>query len=255
MGSKYNDASAVIQVIGCTLKNPNLLDNDGRYFYGEDDFTSDFHKVIFGAINNLHAMGAEHIGVKDIENYLSGREKSMNIYKASRGSEWLVEVENSADLANFDYYYSRMKKMTLFRSYENCGMDMRFLYDPDELFDNGKKKRQEDYIDSLSLNEIADIIDNKILDIRAQYVDGATNDICLAGDGIFELLDNLESSPDVGIALYDNMTNAVTRGARLGKFYIRSAPTGVGKSRSMIADAATIAYDKLWENGEWKDNG
>ena len=51
------------------------------------------------------------------------------------------------------------------------------------------------------------------------------------------------------------MTNTVARGARLGKFYIRSAPTGVGKSRTMIADAATIAYNKIYVNGQWQDNG
>ena len=43
MGSKYYDASSVIQVIGCSLKKPSLLDSDGQYFYNEDDFVSDFH--------------------------------------------------------------------------------------------------------------------------------------------------------------------------------------------------------------------
>ena len=228
MGSKYYDASSVIQVIGCSLKKPSLLDSDGQYFYNEDDFVSDFHKVVFGAINNLHSMGANNISVKDIENYLSTRENSRQIYAAGKGSEWLLNVTSEADLANFDYYYSRMKKMTLLRSYESCGMDMSFIYDPDEIFDDAKKKRQEDYLDSLSLNEIADIIDNRIFDVRAQCVDNASDEIVLAGDGIFNLLESLESSPDVGVPLYDNKTNAVTRGARLGKFYIRSAPTGVG---------------------------
>lgn len=228
MGSKYYDSSAVIQVIGCSLKKPSLLDSDGQYFYNEDDFMSDFHKVVFGAINNLHSMGANNISIKDIENYLSTRENSRQIYAASKGSEWLVNTIKEADLANFDYYYSRMKKMTLLRSYEACGMDMSFIYDPDEIFDDAKKKRQGDYLDNLSLNEIADIIDNRIFDVRAQCVDNASDEIVLAGDGIFNLLESLESSPDMGVPLYDNKTNAVTRGARLGKFYIRSAPTGVG---------------------------
>lgn len=255
MGSQYYDVSSVVQVIGCTLKNPSLLDDEGKYFYNEADFANDFHRVVFGAINNLYQMGAKSVSCIDIENYFQDRPQSKAIYEAGKGSTWLTEVLESTDLANFDYYYDRMKKMTLLRSYEKCGMDMRFLYDPNELFDAKKKKQQEDYLDSLSLNEIADIIDKKIFDIRAHCIDNATDEAISAGSGIFELLDKLKEEPDIGTGLYDGLTNTATRGARLGKFYIRSAPTGIGKTRSMIADAATIAYDKVYENGAWKDNG
>ena len=78
------------------------------------------------------------------------------------------------------------------------------------------------------MNEIADLIDNKIFDIRAKCIDNATDEAANAGEGIFDLLQRLEENPDVGTGLYDKLTNTVTRGARLGKFYIRSAPTGVG---------------------------
>lgn len=254
-GSKYYDSASVVQVIGCTMRNPSLLDGDGKYFYNDQDFVSDFHRIIFGTINNLYQMGARNISCADIENYLENRPNSKAIYAAGRGSTWLTEAIQSADLANFDYYYSRMKKMTLIRGYEACGMNMSFLYNTDELFDAKKKKQQEDYLDSLSLNEIADIIDNKIFEIRAQCVDNATDEAIQAGNGIFDLLDRLKQEPDIGTALYDKLTNTATRGARLGKFYIRSAATGVGKSRSMIADAATIAYDTLYVNGQWISNG
>ena len=43
---------------------------------------------------------------------------------------------------------------------------------------------------------------------------------------------------------------------RLKKFYLRSAPTGVGKTRSMIADACYIGCDKIYdENFGWIKNG
>jgi replicative DNA helicase len=48
----------------------------------------------------------------------------------------------------------------------------------------------------------------------------------------------------------------VTRGARLKKFYLRSAPTGVGKSRTMIADACYIACNEIYdERFGWIHNG
>ena len=52
--SKYYDSAAVIQVIGATMLNPSLLEQDGRYFYNENDFMSDFHRIVFGCINNLN---------------------------------------------------------------------------------------------------------------------------------------------------------------------------------------------------------
>ena len=227
-GSKYYDSSSVVQVIGCTMKNPSLLEEDGTYFYNESDFASDFHRVVFGCINNLYKMGAKSITCGDIENYLSNRPESKAIYDAGKGSVWLTEAMQNADLANFDYYYGRMKKMTLIRGYESCGLDMRFLYDPDELFNTKKKKEQEDYLDKLSLNEISDIIDNKIFEVRSRYVDNATDEAQQAGEGIFDLLNQLKEKPDLGTPLYGKYINTVTRGARLGKLYIRSAPTGVG---------------------------
>ena len=42
---------------------------------------------------------------------------------------------------------------------------------------------------------------------------------------------------------------------RLGKFYLRSAATGVGKTRTMVADACNCACNKIWRNGKWEDNG
>ena len=164
------------------MKNPSLLEEDGKYFYNENDFMSDFHRVVFGCLLNLYQMGAKKVTPLDIENYLEGRTESKQIYLASKGSEWLTQTADNADLANFDYYYSRMKKMTLLRGYEACGMDVRFLYNPDEIFNEQQKKQQEDYLDSLSLNEIADLIDNKIFDIRAKCVDNATDEAASIGD-------------------------------------------------------------------------
>ena len=58
--TKYIDLSAIIQVIGCIYQNPTLLD-DEKYFFTEEDFTEEFHKILFGSIYNLHALGAKSV--------------------------------------------------------------------------------------------------------------------------------------------------------------------------------------------------
>lgn len=255
--SKYYDAAAVIQVIGCSLLNPTLLEDDGQYFYNENDFANEFHRTVFGAINNLYQMGTKNVRIQDIENYLSTREQAKNIYNASQGSKWLAETMENADLSNFDYYYNRMKKMTLFRGYESCGLDMRFLYDPDEIFDEKKKRRQEDYVDSLSLEEIAELIDKRIEDVKSSVIDNATDDSVRLGDRIDDILTQLAEEPMVGSPLYGKYINTLHKGARLGTYYIRSAPTNVGKSRTMVADTCYIACDEIYDSSQqkWVANG
>jgi replicative DNA helicase len=57
--------------------------------------------------------------------------------------------------------------------------------------------------------------------------------------------------------MFGPLVNAVHRGARLKKFYLRSAATGVGKTRAMIADACSIACDEIYslEEKRWISNG
>ena len=73
---------------------------------------------------------------------------------------------------------------------------------------------------------------------------------------IFDLIERLKQYPEVGVPLYGPLVNTVTRGARLKKFYLRSAPTGCGKTRSMIADACNIACDMIYDElFGWIKNG
>lgn len=254
MNSKYNDTAASMQVVGCILRKPDLI-GDERYFFSDSDFTSELHKVVFGTVYNLYQMGATSFSVNAIEDYLSSRPSSFGVYKGAKGGQWVVEVKEAADLDNFDYYYSRVKKMTLLRGYEQVGMNLEWLYDPDNIQDMEKKRRQEDALDKASLQEIADMIDARIVEVRSSCVDNASDDATTIGDGIFELLDRLDESPEVGLPMFGDLINGVTRGARRKKLYIRSGSSGVGKSRTMMADACFLSCGKIYDGGEWVTKG
>jgi len=122
--AEYVDTTSIIQVIGCVYKNPTLLDNE-KYFFNEDDFIQDFHKILFGSIYNLHLLGAKEVNVNTIEDYLKDRPKSLAIYKTYRGNEYLQKISENIQLSTFDYYYQRMKKMTLLRMYNKAGVDLK----------------------------------------------------------------------------------------------------------------------------------
>ena len=226
---RYVDIPAIVQVIGCIYQNPNLIDNDS-YTFTLNDFTEEFHQVIFGSIYNLHQLGADKITSSTIEDYLEQRPKKLAVYQANKGNEYLEKVAENSQLAAFNFYYHRMKKMTLLRMYnEKAGMDLSWVYDLDNIFDQKKKQAQEDWLDHHTEEEIADLINDKIEDIKLKYVDAASGDgIIQAGEGAEDLWNELQTTPDIGYPLYGNLINTVTRGARLGKFYLRSAATNVG---------------------------
>ena len=256
MSSKFVDTTAIMQVIGCIYKHPYLLEQEDKYFFHEEDFTERFHQTLFGSIYNLKMLGANKIDIDDILNYLSTRPTREAEFKVNKGEEYLAKLVDIADLSKFDYYYGRMKKMTLLRFYDNNGIDVRDLYDPDNILDIKKKQIQEDWLDNSSLEMIAQKIDDKIEMIKSTCVDNSFGKARHASEGIRGLIDRLKETPEVGVPLYGPLINTVTRGARLKKFYLRSAPTGCGKSRSMIADACNISCNEIYdEQLGWIKNG
>lgn len=227
-GNKYYDTTAAIQVIGCVLNNPHLLDDDGIYIFNENDFVNDFHRVIFGSLHNLYNMGTTNLNTKAVEDYLQNRPKSLAIYNANKGAEWLHKTFKIAEIENFDYYYSRLRKMTLLRAYDDIGLDVSWIYNPDNLFDQELKEQQSKQFDEMTLNEIAEAIENKITRVREMAIDNDTDESCQIGDEAEKLLEELETTPAIGYPLYDKIYEKICMGARLGKFYLRSAATGVG---------------------------
>ena len=246
MASKYVDTTSIIQVIGCVYNNLKLLDITDRYTITDEDFPDEFHKIVFGAMYKIHELGASEVTLKNIEDFLSTRPKSAGIFKQQKGEEWIMKAAEVSNAMTFDYYYSRLKKMSLLRAYDNIGVDVSDIYDPDNILDVKKKQLQEDILDNSTLEDLANIIDDKITAVRLQYVDDVYGEAQQAGEGIFDLIDKFKEHPEVGVPLYGPIINTVTRGARLKKFYLRSAASGVGKTRSMIADACYVSCEKIY---------
>lgn len=256
MPSKYIDTSSIVQVIGCVYKTPQLLDYTDKYTLTEEDFPDQFHKIVFGTIYKLHELGSERITLNNVLDYLAARPNSEAIFMKQKGEEWLAKAVENAQTSSFDYYYSRVKKMTLLRAFDSFGFDVSDIYDPDNIVDLKKKQLQEDQLDNATLESLVQRVQDKVDEIMATYVDDEWGEAYQAGQDIEDLIIGLEQNPEVGVPLYGPLINTVTRGARLKKFYLRSAPTGVGKTRGMIADACYIACNRIYDDVfGWIKNG
>lgn len=245
--SKYVDTTAVMHVIGNIYNNVSLLDENDKYFFNEEDFVEPFHKILFGSIYNIHALGAKEINKQTIYDYLKEKPNKLAVYETNNGDEYIDKLISFINPLTFDYYYNRLKKFTLLRAFKNCGIDVSDFYDDDNILDIKKKQQQEEWLDNTSLDKIAEKIDDKIADVRLKYVDNFDDESVEMGHGIKELIIGLKKSPDVGIPLYGPLINTITRGARLGRFYLRSGATGGGKTRMMMADMCYIACSEMWD--------
>ena len=256
--NKYVDVTAITNVIGNVFNNPKLFEAEDKYFFSEEDFADSFHKIVFGAMFNLYQLGVKEITLTAIDDYLASRPKYSAIYTANKGAEYIIKCAENAKLTTFDYYYNRLKKMTLLRTLNSeVGMDLSWLYDIDNIFDSKKKQEQEEWLDNHSLEEIASTIDDKIMEIKSKCIDNVTDAGVQIGTGIEDLIESLQQTPELGYPLYGKYINTITRGARLKKFYLRSAPTGGGKSRSIAADVCYIGCSQIYdlETQRWVTTG
>jgi replicative DNA helicase len=135
LGMIIEDPKAALQVITCLYNSPSLLDDTGKYFFKKQDFPNEFHRVLLRTIQRLHDNGIKVITLQTFEDKISNYPEEYAIYKAHNGAQWIIDNKDIAQLSGFDYYYSRLKKFTLLREYQNIGCDVRKVYDPNEIFD------------------------------------------------------------------------------------------------------------------------
>ena len=64
------DKLSIIQVLGSILQNPSLI-IDENYPLTDKDFPERFHKIVFGAMDNLIRNGIQKLTEISIDEYLS----------------------------------------------------------------------------------------------------------------------------------------------------------------------------------------
>lgn len=256
MASKYVDTSSIINVIGNIYNKPGLLDRTDKFTITEKDFPEQFHKIVVSSIAHLFERGVREMSLNVIEDFLHQHPKSEACFKSNKGDEWLLQASQSAKEESFNYYYQRMKKFTLLREFAEAGVDVSGIYDADNILDAKKKQIQEEWLDNHTVAEVSQQIIDKINSVVETCVDNTFAEITRPGQGLKEYKEQLKLVPAVGLPLYGPIVNTLTRGARLGCFYIRSASSGLGKSRTLAADACYVGCDEIFDYAlGWRSTG
>ena len=233
------DKSTILQIFGSLMRHPQFLSETDKYNLTPTDFPTLFEKYIFGSIENLYFNGAARINPIDIENYLESNESAKKIFKEKNGIEYLQDAEQLSDESNFQYYYTRLKKINLLNSLCRQGIDISDFYREDiseESFEINK------HFEELSIEDIITKVKTKILKTEREFIQNDTTEVVNIADGIEELLEEAENHSGIGIPVQGIIFNEVIAGARRGAFVLRSAGSGVGKSRQAVGDACYLAF-------------
>ena len=89
--------------------------------------------------------------------------------------------------------------------------------------------------------------------IENDFINGKENSTQNAANGIQKLKESFKVAPDIGLPLQGEIYNTVVKGARFGKFLIRSSGTNTGKTRCAVGDACNLAYPLKydWDRRAW----
>lgn len=254
----FYDSSAGLALLSYIINNPSVLD-DNQYSLNAEDFYPEIHKLLFRLILAAKQSGARVIDLPTIENILNGLGAERATWNSFNGNQLFTQLKAQSDIENFDYYYTRIKKDSLVRAMAKNGMDMSWLVPSETMIDAEQKTRMEHHYSELSLKNLSEIIEQHFLYVRDSFLDNQsqTSTTYYISDGYDDLFDRLQEEPEMGLPLYGKYMNTITRGARLGKLYIRSGSSGTGKSRAMMADACMTAMSSYYDlkQEKWVSTG
>jgi len=235
-----SDKMAYRQIIGGLMYNtllfieyPDILPTDFDYKVA---------RICLIAIQNLYEEGATKLTIPEVENeILKNQGIGATIYKQENGLDFLKTAYEFAEVSNFEVYYNRLKKYSLLRTLQKAKFDISYYYKEDKDLgpleeDTLQKRFNED-----GLQDILNKIEGKYNSIKNDYLN-TNRKKSDPSEGIFELIDDLQKKPNVGPNLEGDYFSTACRGARAGCFYLKSASSGAGKSRTSIFDACKIAY-------------
>ena len=242
------DSSAAVFVIVSLMKAPLLLE-DENVIITQNDFHQPLQQIIFTAIYNIAKTGAQSITPQDIDLYLKSYPSQYDYYQQRKGYDWLLntyQATEKSDPHQFTFYYDRLKKFSVLRDLVANGFDISEFYDLSQDFLN--RDIQDEKLNNISLPEMINKVREKLVVIENKHVGRQEATSQSSQEGLRELVESLRNHPEVGLPFDGEMLNFAVRGARLGKLYIYSAPSGQGKTRFMVGNACAVSLPYIENN-------
>ena len=249
------DKSTVQQVLGGLIHRPQLLSEVDKYSLTIADFSTRFEKYIFSAILGLYRQGATSIDAIHIANFLEMDTVGKKVFEQNNGVEFIEDIKEFSSVENFEYYYSRLKKINLLRDLKKQGFDVSAFYCEDMTDPHSDEINAR--FEQLTAKEICDAIKGKLIQLEAGYVKTGEVETQNAAAGMREFLREMNETIQIGPPVQGHIYNKIFDGAMKTALYIRSGSSGLGKTRQAVGDACHLAYPIRYNSmtREWEQKG
>ena len=240
-----DDINVYRQIIGSIMKVPSLL-----LEYDDIqpvDFNVKIPRIVFSILKNM-VIGEKTNGAAitpvELDLEVEKHEALAVIYRGGKGFDFVKDAFDFSEAEHFEYYYKQLKKLSLLKTLQKNNFDISEFYK--ENFNTLREEEETiERLENSSLEEILGRVESKYNKIKADFLNGGRNNGD-AAEGLREMVENFKKTPDIGPDLCGLYFNTACRGARPGKFYLRSASSGSGKSRLAVFDAVKISFPIKW---------
>lgn len=168
------------------------------------------------------------------------------MFENEKNTEWLNQICEDSNYANYEYYYNKIRKLSLLRSYMKEGIDVTDILDMEEI-DHIIIKQQQEKFEIMTLIEIQQYFDKKNIIVKQRFFIKDEKSSRKAGDNAEELRNQIKENPCYGFGLESEYLNTITRGALGGKFFIETMDSGMGKTRRAIKRLVNICAPYVWD--------
>lgn len=218
-----------------------------QYPLCKNDFTEQFHKIVYVAISKLTKAGINEITEIEFENLMKNYPAQMEVLVDNNYFDFINTMKELCLLENYEMYYNTIRKLSLLRELRDSGYSIKNFYD--EL---GNEKEELAKLEKLTIQDILNSIELKNFELRSKYDVKYTREEMIAGENTEELIDEFEIIPTFGAFLSSPYLTQLYSGWCRGHLIAESSGSGVGKTRMSIADLCEVSINEMW-NDEAQD--
>lgn len=228
----YDEVNARL-LLGTLMLSPQILNNE-KYTIDSFDFQPiEFHLRLYQAIYYLAKHGAKSIEYVDIYNISKKYSNVIDLFEQNDLKDFINTIKKLSNIDNLDLYYNEVKKYSLLRKYKEYGINT-------DKFEQNVSKHK--------LSDIIDYYDGLLIKIKKSYWKNKDIQEVKAGDGFFEIKEQLKKDPLYGATSFSLYLNQAVRGWRKGQLTMYGCISGSGKTTIGLYNLALVCCPYLWDD-------
>lgn len=232
------------QIIATLMSHPKLLLQSDKYQLSENDFDNISLRYMFWAISNLAPGATKSLTPFEVEVYLQSSPSARAVLENKGSRQFIIDCSETS-VSNFDAMYMQLKKENLMKDLQRAGYDTSKIYVEHPISEKDRLISEE-YANSTP-QDILDRMEKDLLNLKSKYMMSDSSQVQPLFTGMEDMISKLEVEPEVGLPLQGHIFNYVVSGALLGKFYLRSGSSGLGKA---LPNSAKIPTPNGWKKVE-----